>query len=242
MIDDDFWRRGHMCRVLEESPLVAVAHALHQDEAVTWPLERWADVDMALIDVVEEGALGEVGTDVYSGISAVERLRPTKVTTIALIPHRSHPLVELRLVEAGADFVYRRWEVNDADRLIAVVLHPAADHVPTRPSTIVLARFGARRAHPNQAVRLFERSLLAGRLTIGSTHRTVKLPRRVLDRFRRDVQRTGFEPTEMLDDVGGTRDRTARWPDTRDYMLRLLGRKDVPATDHDADSPPWAPA
>lgn len=235
MVDDDFWRRGHMSKMLNDSPEISVVHSLHQDEAAAWSSDRWADIDLAIIDVIDEAALGEVGTDVYSGIVAIDRLRSTKVVTIALTPHRSHPLVEFRIFEAGADFVYRRWEVNDPTCLIDVVLHPDSGHAPRRPANATLTRFGARGAKPNRAVELLERSPLAGRLIVGASHRTVRIPRRELDRFRRDIHRTGFESTEMLDDVGGTVNRAARWPDTRDYVLRLLGRKDTPSTDHDTE-------
>lgn len=236
VIDDDYWRREHMSQMLDASPLIEVVYALDQDEAARWPAQRWTDVDVALVDVIDESALGEIGSDVYSGIAAIENLRMTKVVTIALTPHRCHPLVQLRIHDAQTDFVYRRWEVNDPDRLTAAVRFPERDHAPVRPSPASLAAFGARRARPNQAVRLLEHSPLANRLFSGASHRTVRMPRRALDRLRSEIQRTGFESTEAHGRAGGTVSRIARWPETRDYLLRLLGRKDAPPTDFDGDS------
>jgi len=235
VIDDDFWKRQHMAQELDASPQIAVVFALHQDEAASWTKAQWQNVDIAVVDVFDESAPGEIGTDVYSGITALERLRELDVTTLAVTPHRNHPLVELRIFQAGTNFIYRRWEVNDVDRLIDALLDPKADHIPVCPSRAVLKRFGAQNAKVNRSMRVYERSSLYGALTTAIGHKALQPTKRTIDRFRSDVKNTGFSGTENLEDVAGTVNRTPRWPDVRDYMLRLLGRKDVPPTDHDDD-------
>ncbi len=86
VIDDDHWKRTAMAQELDADPRIAVVHVIDQDEAVQWPLERWENVGVAIIDVFDENSPAEVGTDVFSGISALDRLRDLPVRTFAVTP------------------------------------------------------------------------------------------------------------------------------------------------------------
>lgn len=227
-----------MAAGLDAHPEITVVDAIHQDEALTWPSERWAGVDVAIIDVFDEAAPSEVGTDVFSGIAALDRLRALPVRTLALAPHCQHPLVRLRIHQAEADWLYHRWEVNDPDRLAEVVLFPQPDHRPTRPSDEELARYGAVSARPNESATLYQRSPLYPLLRTDVGLKSLPVGRRGVDRFRKAIRRTGFTGTEELSTADHAL-RVPRWPDVRDYLLSLLGRRDVPATevDREGDDP-----
>lgn len=224
VIDDDYWKREHMAQELDSSPHIAVVHALDQDTAVQWSLAQWDAIDIAIVDVVDEMAPGEVGTDMFSGIQALERLKHIDVKTLAITPHRHHPIVELRIHQANVNWVYRRFEVNDLERLVDVLLAPAADHQPLRPTDEELARFGAHVALPNDSIRVYEQSEFHGLLTDQSGRKELGTTYRKLERFRLAVARTGFKGTEYRVSRGGP-----RWPDVRSYLLRALGRKDSQA-------------
>lgn len=234
MVDDDHWKRTAMADELDNDPRIEVVAAIDQDEAVLWPEERWSGVDLAIVDVFDENAPSEIGTDVFSGISALDRLRNLPVRTLAITPHCQHPLVQLRIHQAGADWLYHRWEVNDPERLVATVLGPDDDHLPARPGEDLLWSFGARRGQANRAVAIYERSPLSGLLRPGVDLAELGLPRRVIQRFRQQISDVGFEGTELL--TNATRVHKApRWPDVRDYLLTLLGRRSTPATEADRD-------
>jgi hypothetical protein len=233
IIDDDYWRREQMRVALVAHGSLVVRAVMHHDDVRTLADEDIQGVDIVLVDVVDELALGERGTDVYSGIAAIERFAAAGVTAIAVLPQRVHPLIDLRLHESGARFVYRRWEINSPDSLCRALLSPDPEHAVVRPPRHLLRRYGAAHLRANRAVREYEGSSLHGRLSVGASHRVVKLPRRQLDRVRHKVREAGFTPTEQLDDLDGR--RTARWPDTRDVILRLIGRKDTPSTDFDVE-------
>lgn len=232
VIEDDYFKRGHMAQELDRSPHIAVVHALDQDTARSWTAEQWEDLDFAIVDVIDEYAPGEVGTDLFSGIDALERLRRLDVRTLALTPHRHHPLVEHRIYQSGANYLYRWSEVNDLERLVDALLHPDPAHAPTPVSRAVLRSHGAELAKTNLAVRIYEESTLYGRLRSGVTHRGLWLPRRVIDRFSGRIQAAGFDGIDHvgpIDDAG----RRPRWNQVRDYLLVLLGRKDAPPTSND---------
>jgi len=234
VIDDDHWKRTAMAQELDADPRIGVVHVIDQDEAVQWPLERWEGIDVAIVDVFDENAPGEIGTDVFSGISALDRLRDLPVRTFAITPHCQHPLIQLRIHQAKADWLYHRWEVNDPDRLVSALLEPQLDHVPQRPDDAVLRRYGSHRAHTNRAVGLYQRSALSGLLRPGIGIKSLHLPRRKVDRFRVEVARTGFDGTEELSTATRVH-RAPRWPDVRDFLLTLLGRQSTPSTEVDRD-------
>lgn len=210
-------------------------NALDQDTARSWTSDQWEELDFAIVDVIDEYAPGEVGTDLFSGIDALERLRRLDVRTLALTPHRHHPLVEHRIYQSGANYLYRWSEVNDPDRLVDALLHPDPAHVPTPVPRAVLRSHGAELARTNLAVRIYEESKLYGRLRAGVTHRGLWLPRRTIDRFSSRIQEVGFDGPDPVsfEDV----DRRPRWNHIRDYLLVLLGRKDAPPTSSDGHPP-----
>ncbi|MCD9625249.1 hypothetical protein [Rhabdothermincola salaria] len=233
VVDDDYWKRSSMAQKLNEHPTIAVTHALSQDETATWPLENWSGIDLAVVDIFDEHAPGEVGTDVFSGIKAIEILKPLPVRTFAITPHCQHPLVRLRLHHAGADWLYHRWEINDLDLLVEALLEPDDDHRPLTPSPSELEDIGCKASRPNDAIRLYEASPLYGRLRTEIGLKGLGVPRRKVDQLRVAVMETGFEGTEERSGAGERRIRAPRWPDIRDHLLAALGRSDVPATEVD---------
>lgn len=233
VVDDDHWKRTAMAEVLGHSDDIEVVAVTDQDEAVLWPPKRWDEVDMAIVDVFDENAPAEIGTDVFSGIAVLDGLRDLSVETLAITPHCQHPLVQLRIHQAGTDWVYHRWEINGPEELLAAVLEPAADHAPQRPDDRVLAEFGARRARVNGSVAVYLRSRFAGRIRpeIGVAQLGT---RRQVEELRKQVGRTGFDGTETRSNA--TRNVVApRWPDVRDFLLTLLGRRATPPTETDRD-------
>lgn len=234
VVDDDHWKRMAMAQELDGHPKIGVVEVIDQDEAVKWPLERWEEIDVAIVDVFDEEAPSEVGTDVFSGIAALDRLRDLPVRTLAITPHCQHPLIQLRIFQARADALYHRWEVNDLERLVDAIVDPKDDHVPARPPDDLLRQFGAHRARPSRALEVYRRSALFQRVTPNLELGSLGLARRTVDRFRWDVSRTGFDGTEELSMARG-RPRAPRWPDVRDYVLTILGRRDVPATERDRE-------
>lgn len=222
-----------MASQLEARPEIAVVCQLDHDKALAWPIESWSSVDVAIIDVLDEFAPAEVGTDLYSGIMTLQRIRHLAVRTVAILPHPGNALMALRIHESGADGVYHRWELNDLDQLVRAIVHPDAARSPKRPDEVELRAFGARlSAKVNEAVEHYETSLLYGQLAPDIGQKSLAVPRRVLDRFRRQIASTGFDGTETRS-LAGRRALAPRWPDVRDYLLRILGRKDVRHTEHD---------
>ena len=85
VVEDDPWKREALADRLDSSGRVEVVAALDQDEAADRDTEFWQGVDLALVDVYDDRAPGEIGTDLYSGITAIERfcmLGPTAETFI----------------------------------------------------------------------------------------------------------------------------------------------------------------
>lgn len=232
MIEDDPWKRGALVDRLAASGQVEVVSALDQDDASSRAESFWTSVDIALVDVYDDQAPGEVGTDLYSGITAIERLAPLNVAVVAMIPHTPHPLVQLRLAHANPDRVYRRWELGDVSRVLDALQTDGPGRRPVWPMVDELRRCGAERARPNAAVAAYLDSPLSGMLRPGLRLSEIAVSRRQVDQLRLSIGRTGFSGTEQLS--GARRTVLApRWPDVRDYLLRLLGRLDAPASDHD---------
>lgn len=232
VVEDDPWKRGALADRLSGSGQVEVVSALDQDDAARRSKDFWSSVDIALVDVYDDRAPGEVGSDLYSGITAIERLAPLDVAVVAMIPHTPHPLVQLRLAHARPDRVYRRWELADVPRILDAFREDGRDRRPVSPSVAELRRFGADRARPNVAIAAYLASPLNGMLRPGLKSSEVGLPRRTVDELRFAVARAGFAGVEQLS--GAQRAVLApRWPDVRDYLLRLLGRLDAPPSDHD---------
>lgn len=237
VIDDDWFKRESMRQELDKSPRIAVVHAIDQDPAATWTDDDWGQIDFAIVDVFDDAAPLEKGTDLFSGVGALDRLCALEVMTIAITPHRHHPLVEHRIYQSGANFIYRRWELNDIDRLEHALLHPDPTRAPTPVSPRVLRRFGADLARTNRAVAAYEHSALYGRLYEGATHYSVKVSWRTLDAFTHTIRKTRFNappPNDLPDSRP-----VAKWADVRDYVLVLLGRKDAPPSSTDEHDALW---
>lgn len=233
VIEDDSWKRSAMAEHLHAHRLVEVVHALDQDEAAAWGHDRWGDVDTALVDVWDDNAPGEVGTDLYSGISAIEQLRGTHVKVLAILPHLPHPVVQLRLHQSGAHWAYRRWELATTDDVVTALHWSRPERGPVRPPASELARFGIASGRPNDAVRAYIASELGGRLRPEMSHKQLlPIKRAEIDALKKAISATGLRPTGDLADPRGV----PRWPEVRDYVLRALGRLDAPPTDHDQ---PW---
>lgn len=98
--------------------------------------------------------------------------------------------MEHRIYQSGANFVYRRFELNDIDRLECVFLSPDATRSPQPVPARVLRRFGADQARTNRAVAAYERSQLYGRLYKGATHYSAKVSRRTVDAFTTAIRGT----------------------------------------------------
>src|SRR5438045_2488613 len=105
-------KRGGICDRLDARHIEVIG-ATDQVTAATWPRESWRDVDAVLVDIFDDSAVGEIGTDVYSGIGVVERTRDLPVRCIAVTPNCAHPLVQLRLHHAKPDYCYHRFQVLD---------------------------------------------------------------------------------------------------------------------------------
>jgi hypothetical protein len=233
VIDDDRWRRAAMARQLDAHVATEVVLEADHDRALRLPAGAWSEVDVALVDVFDELAPAEVGTDLYSGIMTLAGIRRLPVRTIAIVPHSGNALLRLRVHECGADSVYFRWELNDIEPLVAAITTPDPGRAPRRPDAEELSAYGTRiNAHVNEAIHHYEQSPLYGQVGSETTQSSLGLPRRAVDRFRTEVSATGFDGTEIRS--GATRRVIApRWPDVRDHVLRLLGRKDARHTEHD---------
>ena len=223
LIDDDYWTRSAMVAALEPLPEIDVVLATGQDEALTLAPEAWSDVQLALVDVLDITATLEVGTDLFSGISALERLRDLGVRAIAIAPHEKSVLLAERIFESAPLCVYLRHELGTPDALVRAVCCPDLSKRPVRPTPSQLFEVGAERARANEAVHVYERSPVHGWLHPGLKLRQRRFSRRQLDALSHQVQETGFDGS---DGRSARARRAARWPETRRYLLRLLGRED----------------
>jgi DNA-binding NarL/FixJ family response regulator len=235
VVEDDPWKRAAIADRLDSLNDVHVVHALDQDQAAGWALDRWEDIDTAIVDVFDDQAPGEVGTDLYSGIAAIERLTRCPVRVLAIMPHQPHPLVQLRLVHAAPDLIYSRWELPSVESFIEALHRPGTDRAPASLTPASLSVFGVREPRPNDAVRAYVSSPLHGLIQPNVTLTDLKVSRREVEAFRRQIASTGFHGTEYRSRSTGTV-RAPRWPDVCEYLLRLLGRVEVPTSSHDR---PW---
>lgn len=228
VVDDDPWKRDAISGQLNAHPAVAVVHAIDQDTAAAWTATEWEGVDFAIVDVFDDRAPSEKGTDLFSGINALERLKSVRIPVMAITPQTEHPLVELRLWQAQPNWIYRRSELLTVDDFVDALFHPAKSHQLVEPKRFELLNHGATKGTKvNDAVRIYVASDLYGRLVADVTHEGLGIARRKIDRFTADVGRLGFlgkEPDGL------------RWPEARDFVLRLLGRLEGSYSDFDR---PW---
>lgn len=243
IVDDDQWKRAGMRQRLDATPEVIVVDDVDQDSAAAWPLDKWTEIDAVLVDVFDDQGVGEVGTDIYSGIKVVERVRPIRgLRCIAVTPSCPHPLVQLRLHQAQPDFCYHRYELANLHMLTEAVRFPERNHRLPAPDAAIINGLGARNLRANDVVRAFEASALHGRIYEAVGHKVLNrgfgVSRRAVDRFKKQVVDCGFNHLEVLSLDGHAYDESPRWPAVRTLVLRLLGRKDAPWSEHDK---PWWP-
>jgi hypothetical protein len=233
VIDDNEYERWGLAQKLDEQDGIAVVRQLSQDEAEARSNEWFGEFDVALVEVVDEFAPGEVGTDLYSGITALNRLRPLAVTTVALAPNHSHPLVEQRLFEVGTNYMYRRHKVMDHEFLAAKLSRPDDDHRVHAVDAATLDVFGAKLAQLQEALRSFEGSELHGHLredlTATELYDTDVISRRSLNGLLARVRRSGFVGTRSERD----RDSLIGFRSIKGHLMRINGRSDNPSSDHD---------
>lgn len=239
IVDDDVFKRDGMSQRLSATDEIVVVDAVDQDTAAKWPQERWKSLDAVVVDVLDDRALGERGTDLYSGINVIERVRRLPVRCIAITPTCAHPLVQLRLSQATPDFLYHRWQFASAEDLHEAVRFPDRDHKVRSPNPQILKPLGAVGLLANDAVRTYLGSVLYAHLRADITLSQLNklgVSRRKIDAFRSAIVDHGYAPYFDALDIRSTYEADARWPEVRDLMLALLGRRDVPPTEHDQ---PW---
>lgn len=237
VVDDDEWKRSAMAERLDSTREIAVVFAVDQDVAAEWPHDRFDGVDAVLVDVFDDKAPGERGTDLYSGIKVVERLARHRIKTIAVTPSCAHPLVQLRMAQAHPDRVYHRWEVPDLEALASAVLDPAKGNRMPPMDRRELRSLNCSRLLANDAVRSYEASMLYGHIEpdMGIKHfARIGISTRQLNNLKDAFIGHGFGE-RGLDDRGEPF-RDPRWPDVLETCLRLLGRLDAPPTEFDK---PW---
>jgi DNA-binding NarL/FixJ family response regulator len=238
VIDDNVYAREGLRRMLDEHDDIDVVHSMSHDDAVSWTDEQFGHFDCAVVEVIDELARNEAGTDLFSGIAALERLRRLPVRTYAVTPHRHHPVVEQRIYQSGADYIYRQFEINDVEWFVSQLISPDETHRVQPVPEAELRSYGAARARTNDAVREFERSVLHRRLRSTDSHSGLRrsgVQRRALDGFVEGIRRTGFATPEGRAS-GFNSARAPRFPDVKLYLLTLLGR--VPETPTNVDDPP----
>jgi hypothetical protein len=242
IVDDDEFKRAGMAHRLASSPEINVVDTVDQDTAAAQPLSTWESIDAVIVDVCDDRALGEVGTDVYSGVNAVERVSSIRnLRCIAITPVCANPLVRLRLQHARPDYSYHRFQLNDLDALLEAIRYPDKSHrLPELPPQDV-KRLGGSNFAPNKMVRSFVASPLHGHLQATSGHKELKavgIERSAIDAYCTEVELAGYN---HIDTLPRSRRKdllyiSPRWPVVRSLTLKLLGRQDAPPTEHDK---PW---
>ena len=236
VIDDHIYAREGLTRLLDQHADIEVVRGMSHDDAAVLSDAEFGEFDCAIVDVIDEIARNEVGTDVFSGIAALVRLRSMPVRTFAITPYRHHPVVEQRIYQSGADYLYRVFEINDLEWFVGQLLSPSHDHQVKPVSRHELRKYGAETARANEAVAVYERSAISGSLGAGTSHSSLAragIARRTVDRFVREVQRTGFGTPRRSGTSPDAVDRPARFPDVKLYLLTLVGRADGPPTNVD---------
>lgn len=244
IVEDEVWKREGMVANLAAHGGFEILAAVNHDEAFEWPRSRWSDIDVALVDVYDDHAPGEVGTDLYSGIRVVERMRDLPIRCVAITPSCAHPLVQLRLTQAAPDFCYHRYELRSLDVLATVLAWPDRARRPAAPDPHLLRRLGARELRANELVSAFETSPLHRVLRSTSGLKELSqqgVGRRAVNRSREIAVECGYLHFDTLDKESQAHylvEELPRWPVIRDLILTLLGRLDAPWSEH--DHPWWA--
>ncbi len=220
LFDDDLLARAGAREVLGAEPAIEEIEAFSLRQGLELPQRHLASFDCALVDLYDRyRERSEVGTDVYTGLEIIERIRAAggSVRVAAITPSLGDPLLCERLVGWRVEQVHERWEFRRSDDLVSAILRPGSDHRPIRHPPWVLIEEGLGwGADPNQAMARYKASPLYGRVRPDATQATLG-SRRAAVALRDQVIATGF--------VGaGPR---PRWNEVRDYLLRLAGRLPV---------------
>jgi DNA-binding NarL/FixJ family response regulator len=242
IVDDDEFKRAGMAHKLASHPEIEVVDTVDQDTAAAQPLSAWEPIDAVLVDVCDDLALGEVGTDVYSGINVVERVYPIRnLRCIAITPVCPNPLVQLRLQHAHPDYSYHRFQLNRLDTLLEAVRFPDKSHRLPELTPQQAKRLGGSNFTPNKMVRAFVASPLHGHLQATWGHKEFKgvgIERGAIDAYCTQAELAGYNHIDTLPQ-SRRKDKlymSPRWPVVRSLTLKLLGRQDAPPTEHDK---PW---
>jgi DNA-binding NarL/FixJ family response regulator len=123
VVDDDVIARHGIAAILERDGSVEVCGVLAHDDAMTWD-DEWDRVHVAIVDAADERARD----DQLPGVAVVERIRarraPNETLVIVITGHAFATNVRWRMREAGADFLYHRSQIADAEDLRRAVLQP----------------------------------------------------------------------------------------------------------------------
>ncbi len=235
IFDDDLLTRWGARSVIAGTDDITESAINTVDEALALTSQELGRFDCVVVDVHDQAReVREVGTDIYTGIAIIGRIRSLGMDTriLAITPTRANPLLTERLIRSGADYLYERWEFQHPEDLVEALLRPDEGHRPLGHPAHVLSEEGlGQRGDPNAAVDAYKSSTLYGRVRPGLTQAAIG-PRRAALSLRDAVIDTGFVGT-------GAR---PRWNEVRDYLLKLSGRLPVePRTPPIARSPSAPP-
>jgi CheY-like chemotaxis protein len=167
--DNVVYRRG-LVEMLEDVEPVTVVSAVDQLEALEWTAEQLATVRLAFVDLADIDL-----ADQLPGIGAVRHLRRLRhmnqTIVVAYTSHWESDAARYRVIEAGADFLLDKDEMEDMSALLEMARRPPhlRDPLP-RPNPEVLSALGIQmhRSQINEAVtdHWFEEQRQAGRLPV----------------------------------------------------------------------------
>jgi DNA-binding NarL/FixJ family response regulator len=192
VVDDNEWRRRGIGQAVGElGGVLEVAGLLRHGDAATF---AWAGVDVVLVD-----AGAEVAWDRFPGVSSAGLARAAvgPDAVVVLLDNIRSPLIVLRAIEAGVDYLYRWTEVADATALERLVLVPDATRAPGHMLDYhALRRLGlSASSRPNRGLALLAERGLADAatgfsLTALSRRRGITLRRDLADVMRVDALTT----------------------------------------------------
>ena len=123
VVDDDEISRVGMAAILDRHPAIEVAAATDHDDAFRH-LSAWGPLDVVLVDAADPRR----SDDHFPGVEVVHQIRrsdPEGATTVVVVTgHFFDDAVRRRMREAHADLFFHRTEVQDAGRLLEIVLDP----------------------------------------------------------------------------------------------------------------------
>ena len=139
IVDDNPWTRRGRASTLDTDPAIDVKEVADHTDALLLD-GRWASVDVALVDAVDH----DQPFDRFPGVRVTDALKAWRpeATVVVTSPHPLDDYLRIRLVEAGADYLYCDTEIRDVSALVEAVLRPRADHRLTKPSPECLIALG----------------------------------------------------------------------------------------------------